>query len=323
MVKIFGAKSPHMVAIEAGGITTMPTAEKLIEYISLAKKAQEFIYEKYLPDVIKMAKEFKEYFHIGKGVDNFLTYNTLLNLDNSYEFVAGFSQKFKFENGVNPYEIVEYHDYAYYKNDGGFKPLELNELQPLSLEEFEKQNKKYSWSKAPRYKGSVVEVGPAALVINTYLSGKNKKLSKIVNKLNNQLGISIKDYNSVMGRHLSRVIISCIIIDKLLDDAIMVDEGELGFIQLPQIPSNVRGVGLTEATRGALAHFIDIGENGFIQNYEMVVPTTWNISPKDNKDIPGALELMLKNTKIKDKKNPIEIARVIRSTDPCLACAVH
>ena len=161
------------------------------------------------------------------------------------------------------------------------------------------------------------------MVINTYLSGKNKKLSKIVNKLNNQLGISIKDYNSVMGRHLSRVIISCIIIDKLLDDAIMVDEGELGFIQLPQIPSNVRGVGLTEATRGALAHFIDIGENGFIQNYEMVVPTTWNISPKDNKEIPGALESMLIGTKIKDEKNPIDIARIVRSTDPCLACAVH
>jgi hydrogenase large subunit len=92
---------------------------------------------------------------------------------------------------------------------------------------------------------------------------------------------------------------------------------------LKEIPSNVKGVGLTEATRGALAHYIDIGDNGFIRNYEMVVPTTWNISPKDNKDIPGALESMLIGTKIKDEENPIEIARIIRSTDPCLACAVH
>ena len=285
--------------------------------------AKDFVHNKYVPDIIATCKEFKEYFHIGKGVDNFLTYNTLLNLDNSYEFVAGFSQKFKFENGVNPYEIVEYHDYAYYKNDGGFKPLELNELQPLSLEEFEKQNKKYSWSKAPRYKGSVVEVGPSAQVINTYLSGKNQKLNEMVDKLNRELDISIKDYNSVMGRHLSRVIVSNLIIDKLLEDAFRVDEGELGFVPLQEVPSNAKGIGLTEATRGALAHFIDIGDNGYIRNYEMVVPTTWNISPKDDKDISGALESMLKGTKIKDEKNPIEIARVIRSTDPCLACAVH
>ena len=69
--------------------------------------------------------------------------------------------------------------------------------------------------------------------------------------------------------------------------------------------------------------FIDIGENGFIRNYEMVVPTTWNISPKDNNNIHGALEQMLIGTKIKDEKNPIEIARIVRSIDPCLACAVH
>jgi hydrogenase large subunit len=126
-----------------------------------------------------------------------------------------------------------------------------------------------------------------------------------------------------MGRHLSRAIISKLIIDKLLEDSLMVEEGKLGFIQLQNPPSNIKGVGLTEATRGALAHFIDIGENGYIRNYEMIVPTTWNISPKDNKNTPGALESMLIGTKIKDINNPIEIARIIRSTDPCLACAVH
>jgi len=323
MVKVFGGKSPHMVTIEAGGVTTKPTADKLIEYISLVKKVKKFIYENYLLDVIEVAKIFKDYFYIGKGVNNFLTFNTLLNLDNSYEFIEGFSKDFELEIRVDPYEIVEYHDYAYYKRDGGFRPLELNKLEPISLEEFEASDKKYSWSKAPRYKGNVVEVGPASIVINTYLSGKNKKLNSIVDKVNKELGITIKDYNSVMGRHLSRAIVSCLIIDKLENDAFSVDEGVLGFIQLSHIPSNARGVGLTEATRGALAHFIDIGENGFIRNYEMVVPTTWNISPRDNKDIPGALEMMLIGTKIKDKKNPIEITRIVRSIDPCLACSVH
>ncbi len=322
MVKIFGAKAPHMTTIEAGGITTRPTADRLVKYINLAEDVREFIHKKYFEDVLNTAKQYKEYFKIGRGVNNFLTFNTLLNLDGSYMFVAGFSKDFRFEEGVEPYEIVEYNNYAYYKENGGYKPLELDDLHPVDLNDFENSDK-YSWSRAPRYKGNVVEVGPAAIVINTYLSGKNEKLNVLVDEVNAKLGITIKDYNTVMGRHLARAIVSRLIIDKLIDDALKVDEGVLGFTQLKQPPSNVKGVGLTEATRGALAHFIDIGDNGFIRNYEMVVPTTWNISPKDNRDIPGALESMLIGTHIKDEKNPIEIARIIRSTDPCLACAVH
>jgi hydrogenase large subunit len=324
MVKIFGSKSTHMVTIEAGGVTTKPTADRLVKYISLAYEAKHFIENCYIPDVLEVAKQFKEYFYIGKGVNNFLTFDTLLNLDGSYMFYGAFSKNFEYyEDRIEPYEIIEYNKYAYYKENGGYKPLELTELVPLTFEEFKQNKIKYSWSKAPRYKGSVVEVGPAAIVINNYLGKKNKKLINLVDKINKELNITIKDYNSVMGRHLSRAIISKLIIDKLIEDSSMVEEGKLGFIQLQKPPSNVKGIGLTEATRGALAHFIDIGENGFIRNYEMIVPTTWNISPKDNKDVHGALESMLIGTKIKDPKNPVEIARIIRSTDPCLACAVH
>lgn len=323
MVKIFGSKSPHMVSIEAGGVTTMPTADRLIKYIDLAKETSVFIQEKYLNDVIEVAKQYKEYFKIGKGPDNFLTFNTLLNLDGSYEFVQGISTDYKLNENIDPYNIVEYNGFAYYKESGGYKPLELTQLTPITLEEFKHETKKYSWSRAPRFEGRVVEVGPSAIIINTYLSGKNKKLNSLVDKINAELGITLQDYNSVMGRHLARAVISQLIMDKIFNDALNVDEGVLGFIQLPEIPNNVKGIGLTEATRGALAHFIEIGENGFIKNYEMIVPTTWNISPKDNSGIHGALEQMLIGTEIKDEKNPIEIARIVRSIDPCLACAVH
>jgi Ni,Fe-hydrogenase I large subunit len=324
MVKIFGSKAPHMVSIEAGGVTTLPTAEKLARYLDLAMEVKHFINDGYLKDVIKVAKYYKDYFKIGKGPNDFLTFNTILNLDGSYMFPGGFSKNYRLvETKINPYNIVEDGGYAYYKQSGSYRPLELEELTPISLEEFNSNTKKYSWIKAPRFEGSIVEVGPAAVVINTYLSGKNKKLNKLVDSINNELGISIRDYNSVMGRHLSRAIISKLLIEKLIEDALNVDEGVLGFTQIPPIPSNVKGVGLTEATRGALAHFTEIGENGFIKNYEMIVPTTWNISPRDNKNRPGALEQMLMGTKVKDEKNPIEIARIVRSIDPCLACAVH
>ena len=322
MVRIFGSKAPHMVSIEAGGVTTMPTADRLIEYVDLAKRVKDFVDNKYFKDVLAVSKAFKEYFKIGKGVNNFLTFNTIHNGDDFF-FSQGFTKEFSYSSKVDPNNIVEHSGFAYYKQSGEYRPLELEELTPISLEEFKANTKKYSWAKAPRFEGTVVEVGPAAVVINTYFSGKNEKLNKLVDSVNKELGITIKDYNSVMGRHLSRAIISKLLIEKLIEDAMSVEENKLGFIQLPPIPSNLKGVGLTEATRGALAHFTDIGSNGFIKNYEMIVPTTWNISPKDNNGVHGALEQMLIGTKIKDTQNPIEIARIIRSIDPCLACSVH
>ena len=322
MVKIFGSKAPHLVSIEAGGVTTLPTADRLLEYIDLAKAVKDFVDNAYFEDVMNVCKVYKDYFKIGKGPGNFLTFNTIYDND-GYMFIQGFSKHFNLNETVNPYNIVEHSGFAYYKESGEYHPLELDHLTPISLEEFKANTKKYSWAKAPRFEGTVVEVGPAAVVINTYLSGKNEKLNNLVDKVNSELNISIRDYNSVMGRHLSRAIISKLLIDKLIQDALNVDEGVLGFIELKNPPSNVKGVGLTEATRGALAHFTDIGENGFIRNYEMIVPTTWNISPKDNNEVHGALEQMLMGTKIKDPQNPIEIARIIRSIDPCLACSVH
>ncbi len=322
LVRIFGSKAPHMVSIEAGGVTTKPTPERVLKYIELLKEVKKFVEEKYIPDVLIVGSHFKEYFKIGKGVNNFLSVNTILDLDGNYLFWDGFSKDFNIPEKVDPNEIIEYQDYSYYKRDGAYKPLELQELLPLSLEEFKQNKKKYSWSKAPRYKDEVVEVGPAAVVINNYLRG-NKKVVDLVDKFNKMLGITIKDYNSVMGRHLSRAILSKIIVEKLEEWINLVDIDELGFIQLKNVPNNVRGIGLTEATRGVLAHFTDIGENGFIRNYDMVVPTTWNISPLDGKNRHGALEEMLIGTKVKDPKNPIEIARIIRSIDPCLACSVH
>lgn len=112
------------------------------------------------------------------------------------------------------------------------------------------------------------------------------------------------------------------IIDKILEDTEKVIPDELAFVERA-VPKNAVGFGLTEATRGALAHWIETDENGLIKNYDMIVPTTWNISPKDASGVPGAVEKMLIGTKIKDPDNPIELARIVRSTDPCLACSVH
>lgn len=327
-VAIFGGKAPHSVTIEAGGVTMVPTVEKLAKYRSLIKKAKNFITVNYLTDIVTVAKEFPEYFKMGQGYGNYLSYPYFPDENGeNHMFVGGATIKGQYES-LNLSHIFEDHQYSYYKDkpDSNVKPMSSTQLTPIDYEEFKeehkKENGKYSWSRAPRYKGEIMEVGPVARIVNAYKSGKNKKLIELVDTVNAKLGISIENYNSVLGRHLCRALISSLIIDKLLEDIEKVVPDEVAFVE-NDVPKNASGYGLTEATRGALAHWIQTDENGLIKNYDMIVPTTWNISPKDSKGTPGAVEKMLIGTKIKDPDNPIELARIVRSTDPCLACSVH
>ncbi len=104
-----------------------------------------------------------------------------------------------------------------------------------------------------------------------------------------------------MGRHLCRAMISYIIIDRLKEDIQKVEPNISAYTE-HDIPLNAKGVGLTEGTRGALAHWIETDENGLIKNYELIAPTTWNISPRDKLGTYGAVEKMLIGTKIEDEK---------------------
>lgn len=325
-VAIFGGKSPHPVTIEAGGVTTTPTVLSIQKYKSLIEEVNTFVKQRYLPNLISIAKEFKEYFHYGKGYANYLAFEYLPDeFGENHLFKGGTIIDGKYA----PYDlekIIEETQYSYYEQNNYTKPLSHTTLTPINYEVYKneqlKVDGKYSWSKAPRYDTNVMEVGAVARVIITYKQGTNQKLNTLVDKVNKELNITFEEYNSVMGRHLCRAILSCIVVDKLQEDIEKVEPNVSGYDE-HEVPSNAKGIGLTEGTRGALAHWIEIDKEGFIKNYEMIVPTTWNISPRDSKGTLGVVEKMLVGTKIKDPKNPIELARIIRSTDPCLACSVH
>lgn len=328
MVSIFGGKSPHPVAIEAGGVTTIPTIENLVKYESYLQDIKTFIKDAYFQDLKGVASYFKEYFKIGRGTANYLSYDFLPDQNGkNYLFSGGATINAQYKP-LEIEKIREYTTYSYYNNSSkkGYVPLDATTISPISYETYQKEHTKedgkYSWSKAPRYDDVVVEVGPIAEVINTYRSGKNKELNALIDTTNKELGITIDDYSSVMGRHLCRGLIAILVVNKLESDLSKVLPGKIAYEDHP-IPKNVRGVGLTEASRGALAHWIDIDEKGLIKNYEMIIPTTWNISPKDPNNQKGAVEEMLIGTRIKDTNHPIELARIVRSTDPCMACSVH
>ena len=167
-----------------------------------------------------------------------------------------------------------------------------------------------------------MEVGPAARVVNTYLNGANPALNRAMDQLNLKLGIGLADYNSVMGRHLARYVAAAHIVELLEKQLNQIEPDAPAFIE-KALPKNAVGQGLTEATRGALAHWIETDERGHIRNYEIITPTTWNMSPRDATGKPGAVEKMLIGTRIADPEHPLELARIVRSTDPCMVCTVH
>jgi Ni,Fe-hydrogenase I large subunit len=328
MVAIFGAKAPHPVTIEAGGVTTVPTVDALMQYHTLLSKVESFIKHSFFNDVLAVAKAFHGYFSEGKGYGNLLSYAYLPDQNGANHMtVAGATIGGRYDR-LDIRKITEDHRYSFYDNrpDRGLRPMDIQRLEPINYARYKsehgKADGKYSWTRSPRYAGQVMEVGPAARVVNTYKAGSNPQLTSLVDQLNRELGIGIEDYPSVMGRHLSRGIMSSLIIDRLKHDLAQVEPGRLAYEEY-DVPRNAQGMGLTEATRGGLAHWIETDGDGRIANYELIVPTTWNISPRDADGRPGAVEKMLIGTQLNDPNNPMELARIVRSTDPCMACSVH
>jgi len=151
--------------------------------------------------------------------------------------------------------------------------------------------------------------------------GQNAALKSAVDGLLKDIGREAGDLNSVLGRHAARALECKFIIDQCdqwLDQATPDEPTFTDF----SVPETGRGFGLTEAARGALGHWLEIKDSK-ISNYQCVVPTTWNCSPRDDRGVPGTVEQALVGLPIADPQNPIEAARVVRSFDPCLACAVH
>ena len=154
----------------------------------------------------------------------------------------------------------------------------------------------------------------------TYAKG-DPKVQELVNGALSQLKASPDVLFSVLGRHLARALSAKIIADSLEGWALQLKPGELAYVEY-EMPDEAMGMGLTEAARGALGHWIEIKDKK-IANYQCVVPTTWNVGPMDDKGQHGPIEQALIGTKVKDESNPFEIVRIIRSFDPCMACSIH
>lgn len=314
---IFGGKFPHATGIFPGGVAQKPNIDLISAYQSLIEEVRDFIHQKYIPDLLAVAQAFPDYWHIGQSRGGFMSFG-VLPLGPGSDSRRLLAPGVLFDGKVKPVDfelITEDVKYSRYSSPSGLK-VTAGELTPAP-----EKNEAYTWVKAPRYNGQMVEVGPAARIMVDYRQGNNQQVTELVDRFAGQAGISAKELNSVLGRHLCRAISAVVIADFLLAETERIEPGAPSALDL-EIPASGEGFGATEASRGALLHYIRL-QNHKIEKYECVVPTTWNCSPRDDHGNPGAMESALIGTKVANPAMQIESVRIVHSFDPCLACAVH
>lgn len=313
---IFAGKMPHAATLVPGGVTEHCSALRVEEARGLLARIQTFIKQAYLPDVLAVASAYPGYFELGRGPGNFLSYGVFPEVKEARKnfLPSGALMRGTLE-ALDTEQISEDVGFSLFSSPSGLKPFD-GQTKPAP----DKANA-YSWLKAPRYENSPMEVGPLARMLVAYHADEPKGLKQEIDGLLKQLGLESKHLNSVMGRHAARAIECRLVAERCVDwlDQLV---PEAPCTSRYQVPESCRGIGLTEAARGALGHWLEVKDRK-ISSYQLVVPTTWNASPRDDRGIPGPIEQALIGTPVADPENPIEVARVVRAFDPCLACAVH
>lgn len=349
---IFGGKNPHPNYLVGGAPCSINldeanaiNAERLAFVGQALQRGLEFVEQVYIPDVLAVAPFYLDWAGIGGGLENYLCYGDLPT--------HGFSDigSFKFPRGailgrdlskvheVDPKDdtgVQEFIDHSWYEysGEGGKHPWQgetkLKYSGPKPPYEHLDVDAKYSWLKTPRWKGHAMEVGPLARMLVGYASGQSE-IKEAVTEALAALKAGPEVLFSTLGRTAARAIESKLaarwgleFFDQLLANVKAGDTRTFNKERWEPStwPAEARGVGCSEAPRGALAHWLVIKDKK-IENYQLVVPSTWNASPRDGKGQRSAYEASLIGTPVHDPQQPLEIIRTIHSFDPCLACAVH
>jgi len=348
VVGILGSKTPHIQNLTVGGVAnaidldsaTALNMNRLEQIRVLLDEVVQFINEVYVVDVCAVAAMYPDWFKIGSGVKNYLAVPDLPldSAGSTYDLPGGYIMNGDIA-GTHPFKtasdkvfrdsVSEDVTRAYYQ---GGKPLHpwKGETEP----EFTGWNgeQKYSWVKAPRFNGQPMQVGPLAQVLVGFAQGHPltlKHATLAIEKVQAVGGIKVTPdmLHSTLGRHAARAIRASMLAElaqkhlQLLTNNIA--KGDYTVFNQPVFPSHeVEGVGTHEAPRGTLSHWVVIKDEK-IKNYQAVVPSTWNASPRDLSDARGPYEASLMNTPLARPEEPLEILRTVHSFDPCMACACH
>jgi hydrogenase large subunit len=346
VVAMLGGKTPHIQNLTVGGVANaigldgeaVFGVEQLAAMRTLVGEVGGFIREVYFPDACAIAGAYPEWFDVGRGVDRLLALPELPRdgAGRACDLPGGSLRGFPAGRAVAPHTdegfrraVTEDTARAYYENNKPLHPWK-GETKP-ELTEWEAGGK-YSWVKAARYDGEVAEVGPLASVLAGYLQGNalTRKWTDLALARTSQITgrpVTLDHLSSTMGRHLARAIRAAVLSELAIEHwQLLMDNiarGDAATHNPPTFPSSeISGVGLHEAPRGALSHWVVI-EKGVIRNYQAVVPSTWNASPRDSRGTPGPYESALAGLHVADPERPLEVLRTLHAFDPCMACACH
>jgi hydrogenase large subunit len=354
---IFGGKNPHPNFLVGGVASPIDlnsdsaiNSKRLSQVQDIINQMQMFVDQVYIPDLLAIAGFYKDWGSRGEGLGNFLTYGDFptagkgMDDPSSYMVPGGaiLNRDITTVHEVDmndPSQIQEFVSHSWYDYNGGknqgLHPYDgetnLNYTGPKPPYQHLDVDQSYSWLKSPRWKGNAMEVGPLSRVLMLYATG-NDQAKELVNMTLSKLDVPVTALFSTLGRTAARGLETKIFADAMqgwYNDLITnIKAGDTKTFnevlwEPSSWPKQARGVGYMEAPRGALAHWIVI-EDEKINNYQAVVPSTWNAGPRDPNGQPGAYEAALEdNHTLHDPEQPVEILRTIHSFDPCIACAVH
>jgi Ni,Fe-hydrogenase I large subunit len=348
-----GGKNPHPQTFLVGGMTTSIDPNEPYAVVNpdtitflrdLVKGARRFVEQVYIPDVLAIAPIYKEWFALGEGLGNFLSYGDYSssneNDPRTFLFPRGvvFNRDIGTVHPVDPAKITEFVSRSWYNYSDG----DSNGRHPSKGETNPKYTgpkapfdhldvaQKYSWLKAPRYDGKPMEVGPLARMVVGYASGQPEIRSLIdgtLKRLNAPPAVLFSTLGRIAARALEAALMTQYLEKWVEELASNMAHGKVHIFNPIRWdpatwPASCAGYGWHEAPRGALGHWVEI-EGRAIRNYQAVVPTTWNGGPRDASGQRGAYEAALLNTPVADPAHPLELLRTVHSFDPCIACAVH
>ncbi|MHC5002010.1 MAG: nickel-dependent hydrogenase large subunit [Planctomycetota bacterium] len=350
---VFGGKNPHPNYLVGGmpcaidpNSDTMINIERLSMVRRLIDDAKAIVEQLYIPDLLAIAGFYKDWAAIGGGLGNYLVYGDIpqAGIDNP--------DQFRFPRGAildrnlaevlpvdpkDPAQVTEEISHSWYDYPDGQERLNPwdgvtvpNYTGPKPPYQQLDENAAYSWLKTPRWKGNAMEVGPLARMLVGYASGRSEFVS-VVDEVLAKLDVPATALFSTLGRTAARGLETQLGVhwlreeyDNLVANIKAGDyaTADTSLWEPEDWPAECKGFGFTEAPRGSLGHWIHI-KDGKIENYQCVVPSTWNASPRDASGGHGAYEAALIDTPMADPEKPVEILRTIHSFDPCLACASH
>jgi hydrogenase large subunit len=332
---IIGGKMPHVMTSIPGGTAFVPTADKLANIQARFIKIRDWVQNTMIPDTLALAPFYPEATTYGKGVGRFMAYGVFDKENRKPEdryLPAGIIQDGLKLESVDEKKILEYVDRSFYEEypqgpNKGLNPLEGVTQPQAPKYDTTTPNGKYTWSKAPRYDGKTMEVGGLSRVLVAYLRGV-PAIKELVDGTLAKLGVAgkpevlISTLGRTAARPLETLYVANTMIDQVAELIASLKGGDSKFFQ-PYDDAEGQGVGMWEAPRGALLHMTNV-KGHKIQNYQCIVPSTWNVSPRDaNSNVRGPMEEALVGNPCTDLKQPLEALRTVHSFDPCIACAVH